>query len=167
MIGRSPPPLSARWPATDRFSEAGLSKVHGPQSIVMDLHSFGQGLGVSTITLARHMAAFRTVKEEKETSRGINLHYEIHFPWHTKEIQVYKICALPFVFLLLLKEINQSISNDVLNWSKLTFIFEKRFPFKTNTVFVFLLNIIPIPNFWTVHTLYTIVECKHQYIKSY
>ncbi len=42
----------------------------------------------------------------EKTSRGINLHYEIHFPWHTKEIQVYTVCALPFVFFVV--ERNQS-----------------------------------------------------------
>jgi len=63
----------------DRSVEAGLSKVHGPQSVVMDLHSFGQGLRISAVTLTRHMAAFRAVKEEKAMSRRQHLHYEIIF----------------------------------------------------------------------------------------
>lgn len=32
-------------------------EVHGPQGVVVDLNSFGQRLGVPTVTLTRHMAA--------------------------------------------------------------------------------------------------------------
>lgn len=32
-------------------------KVHGPQGVVVNLNSFGQRLGVPTVTLTRHMAA--------------------------------------------------------------------------------------------------------------
>lgn len=33
-------------------------EVHGPQGVVVNLNSFSQSLGVPTITLTRHMAAF-------------------------------------------------------------------------------------------------------------
>lgn len=36
-------------------------KVHGPQGVVVDLHSFGQRLGVPTVTLTRHVAALGAV----------------------------------------------------------------------------------------------------------
>ena len=32
-------------------------EVHGPQGVVVNLNSFGQRLGVPTVTLTRHMAA--------------------------------------------------------------------------------------------------------------
>lgn len=37
-------------------------KVHGPQGVMMDLNSFGQSLGVPTVTLARHVAALSTAE---------------------------------------------------------------------------------------------------------
>lgn len=36
-------------------------EVHGPQGVVVDLNSFGQRLGVPTVTLTRHMAALSAV----------------------------------------------------------------------------------------------------------
>lgn len=90
--------------------EAGLGKVHGPQSVVMDLHSFGQGLRISAITLARHMAAFSAVEEKAMSIYAMKSHI---FPDIRRFIQY--VCMLPFQslgslrFFLFLKKINTLI----------------------------------------------------------
>lgn len=38
-------------------------KIHGPQSVMVNLNCFGQRLGVPAITLTRHMAALGTVEK--------------------------------------------------------------------------------------------------------
>lgn len=40
---------------------SGSGEVHGVLSVVVDLNRFGQGLRVSAVALARHVAALRTV----------------------------------------------------------------------------------------------------------
>ena len=52
-------------------------EVHGPQGVVVDLNSFGQRLGVPTVTLTGHMAALTTAegtRREDAEQRSGTLH---------------------------------------------------------------------------------------------
>jgi len=42
-------------------------EVHGPQGVVVDLNSFGQRLGVPTVTLTRHVAALGAAEWRRAT----------------------------------------------------------------------------------------------------
>lgn len=48
---------------------ASSGEVHGVLGIIVDLNCLGQRLGVPTVTLARHMAAFST---ERQRETGFN-----------------------------------------------------------------------------------------------
>lgn len=44
---------------------SGSGEVHGVLSVVVDLNRFGQGLRVSAVALARHVAALRTATHRR------------------------------------------------------------------------------------------------------
>lgn len=46
-------------------------KIHGPQSVMVNLNCFGQRLGVPAITLTRHMAALGTVERRRTIIKWI------------------------------------------------------------------------------------------------
>lgn len=46
---------------------AGLGKVHGPQGVVVNLHSFGQRLGIPAVALSGDVASLGTENDKEET----------------------------------------------------------------------------------------------------
>ena len=58
-----PAQVEMRWEGNNGGDDWWSSgEVHGPQSVVVNLNSFSQRLGVPTVTLTRHMAALSTAK---------------------------------------------------------------------------------------------------------
>lgn len=53
-------------------SETLSGKIHCVLGIMVDLHSFSQGLRISAVALSRHMTAFCTVKRIKQTNKKKN-----------------------------------------------------------------------------------------------
>lgn len=45
-------------------------EVHGPQSVVMNLNSLSQRLGIPTVTLTGHMAALSTAERREGDERA-------------------------------------------------------------------------------------------------
>lgn len=67
VVGHVPTKVEMRWEGSMVvIGWCSSGEVHGPQGVVVNLNSFGQRLGVPTVTLTRHMAALSAAEWREE-----------------------------------------------------------------------------------------------------